>query len=87
MKGNLIHIFLQATDPSGSLVSKLGDQLFSVVLLVAVTYILWNKITKLQDKLDNYLETDRKLMMDVINRSTEVISKNTEVIEKVLNQK
>lgn len=73
------HYLLQI-EPATSLFARLGDQLFSIALLVTVTYVLWNKITKLQDKMESYLDADRKLMMDVI-------AKNTEVIEKVLNQK
>jgi hypothetical protein len=67
-------------EPAVGLFARLGDQLFSIALLVTVTYVLWNKITKLQDKMDSYLAEDRKIMMDVI-------AKNTEVLEKILGKK
>jgi hypothetical protein len=75
-----MNYFLLQIEPATSLFARLGDQLFSIALLVTVTYVLWNKITKLQDKMDSYLDADRKVMM-------EVIAKNTEVIEKLLSQK
>jgi hypothetical protein len=73
------HLLLEV-EPAVGLVARLGDQLFSIALLVTVTYVLWNKITKLQDKMDAYLAEDRKIMMDVI-------AKNTEVFEKLLGRK
>lgn len=59
--------------------SRAADQLFSLALLLIVAYILWKRLNKVEDIQRQYLETDRKEMIEAIN-------KNTEVIERVLNR-
>lgn len=76
-------ILLQAVptvDPSTNLWTRVGDQLFTIVLLVTISYLLWQRITKVQDRLDNYLNEDRKEMQEVINNNTEVMK---EVLHKL----
>lgn len=72
-------ILLQALEPQTSLVTRLTDQIFTVVLLCTISWLLWQRITKVQDRLDVYLSEDRKEM-------SEVISNNTEVMKEVVTQ-
>jgi hypothetical protein len=70
---NLLLISLLQIEPSATLWTRLGDQLFTIVLLVTIAYILWQRITKVQDKLDTYLNEDRAQMLEVIQNNTKVI--------------
>lgn len=76
-----LSVFLLA-DPSDLLTNSLGDQLFSIVLLVC--FAIWMirrqndekaERQKLQDKLEKYMEEDRKQMMSVIENNTKVMER------------
>lgn len=79
---HLLTILLQAEVASELLSNRLGDQLFSIVLLVV--FAVWMirrqndekaERQKLQDKLEKYMEEDRKQMMDVIQNNTRVMER------------
>ena len=73
----LLDILLQV-DPTSTFWTRIGDQLFTIVLLATLSYMLWQRITKVQDRMDTYLSEDRKEMGDVIKN-------NTEVMKEVIN--
>lgn len=75
-------ILMQAEAATELLSNRLGDQLFSIVLLVV--FAVWMirrqndekaERQKLQDKLEKYMEEDRKQMMDVIQNNTRVMER------------
>lgn len=63
--------------PPHSITERIGDQFFSVGLLLTISWLLWQRITKVQDRMDTYLNEDRKEM-------GKVIENNTRVMEEVL---
>lgn len=54
---------------------RVADQAFSIILLVAVTTMIWNKYSKLEHRLTRYMDEDRQRMLDVIERNTRVMEK------------
>ena len=49
---------------------KAADQLFSILVLAVVAYLVWRKLTAVEDKMTKYLGEDRKEMMEVISNNT-----------------
>jgi hypothetical protein len=78
-------LLLQAAlDPTNTFITRLGDQLFTIVLLATISWMLWKRITKVQDRMDDYLNDDRKEMSEVIRNNTTVMSDNNKVMSEVL---
>lgn len=48
------------TDPEQTVLQRIGDQAFSVVVLVGIAWILWKRQIKLEDRLTQYLDDDRR---------------------------
>lgn len=63
-----------------SLVSRLGDQLFCIVLLVGFAIYSLRRQKSIEDKLEKYMAEDREEMKDVIQNNTAVFK---EVIAKL----
>ncbi|MEZ5047477.1 MAG: hypothetical protein R2831_10850 [Chitinophagaceae bacterium] len=76
----LNNFLLQSVHPLEPLFTKLSDQMFTIVLLASISWLLWKRITKVQDRMDDYLNADRAKMADVINNNTEVMR---QVVEKL----
>ena len=77
----LLIVLLQA-DPTSTLIDKIGNQGFAVTLLITVSWLLWQRITKVQDRLDTYLSEDRKEMSEVINNNTKVMQEFLNNVKK-----
>jgi hypothetical protein len=79
----MLAILLQiAIDPASTLLTRLTDQLFTIVLLVTISWLLWKRITKVQDRMDTYLSEDRKEMSEVIKNNTSVMQGVTEILSE-----
>jgi hypothetical protein len=70
------------SEPAQTLAQRLGDQAFSVTVLIGIAWILWKRQIKLEDRLTQYLDDDREKMMDVIDNNTKVMER----LEDVLNR-
>lgn len=81
-----MHQILLQIDPSNTFITRLGDQLFTVVLLATISWALWKRITKVQDRMDTYLSEDRKQMSEVISAVKDQMKESTEVMKEVINQ-
>ncbi|UKJ09067.1 hypothetical protein [Solitalea lacus] len=75
------NILLQAAEvlPPGIL-EKLGDQLFSIIILVAVAYLFWKQQNKLSEKMEKYIEEDRAQMLEVIEKNTKAFERLDDLI-------
>lgn len=73
--------FLQQTT-SNVILERIGDQLFSVVVLICVAYLLWKRQQKMEDKMNEYLKEDRDKMMSVISKNTEAFERLEDLLEK-----
>ena len=62
--------------------SRVADQAFSIMLLVAVATVLWNQHRKLEARLTRYMEEDRQKMMDVVERNTRVMERLEDHLER-----
>lgn len=69
-------------DPEQTVFQRLGDQAFSVIVLIGIAWILWKRQIKLEDRLTQYLDDDREKMMGVIENNTKVMER----LEDVLNR-
>lgn len=75
-------LLLQIADAAQQgLISRLGDQLFSIIMLVGFAIYSLKKQTKLEEKLEKYMSEDRERMIDVIDNNTRVMER----LEKHLN--
>lgn len=84
----MLAILLQvAIDPTSTLLTRLTDQLFTIVLLVTISWLLWKRITKVQDRMDTYLSEDRKEMSEVIKNNTSVMQGVTEILSEIKYKK
>jgi hypothetical protein len=70
------------SDPEQSVLQRLGDQAFSVTVLIGIAWILWKRQIKLEDRLTQYLDDDREKMLGVIDNNTKVMER----LEDVLNR-
>lgn len=76
-------ILLQiSAEPASTLFTRLTDQLFTIVLLVTISWLLWKRITKVQDRMDQYLNDDRKEMSEVIKNNTQVMQEVVSTLKK-----
>ncbi|SFO32924.1 hypothetical protein SAMN05428949_4969 [Chitinophaga sp. YR627] len=69
-------------DPEQTVLQRIGDQAFSVVVLVGIAWILWKRQIKLEDRLTQYLDDDREKMLGVIENNTKVMER----LEDALNR-
>ena len=69
-------------DPSQPIWQQLGDQAFSVVVLIGIAWILWKRQIKLEDRLTQYLDDDREKMLNVIENNKKVIEHLEDVLER-----
>jgi hypothetical protein len=70
------------SDPGQTVLQRLGDQAFSVIVLIGIAWILWKRQIKLEDRLTQYLDDDREKMQGVIENNTKVMER----LEDVLNR-
>lgn len=77
----LLNTIIQ-TDPAQTIWQRLGDQAFTVVVLIGIAWLLWKRQIKLEDRLTQYLDDDREKMLGVIENNTKVMER----LEDVLNR-
>ena len=65
-----------------SVVSRLGDQLFSIVMLVGFAIYSLKKQNQLEEKLEKYMDEDRQRMISVIENNTKVMERLEEHLDK-----
>lgn len=70
------------SDPEQTVLQRLSDQAFSVIVLIGIAWILWKRQIKLEDRLTQYLDDDREKMQGVIENNTKVMER----LEDVLNR-
>lgn len=78
----LLTILLQATDITGTIVSRLGDELFSIMLLVSYAIYAERRNKAMQVKFDKYIEADRERMLTVIENNTRVMERLEDHLDK-----
>ncbi|WP_343690423.1 hypothetical protein [Chitinophaga sp.] len=69
-------------NPGNVLFQRLGDQAFSVIVLIGIAWILWKRQIKLEDRLAQYLNDDREKMQGVIENNTKVMERLESVLER-----
>lgn len=69
-------------NPENALYQRLGDQAFSVIVLIGIAWILWKRQIKLEDRLTQYLNDDRDKMQGVIENNTKVMERLESVLER-----
>lgn len=75
------NILLQAANVvPPSILERVGDQLFSIIILVAVAYLFWKQQNKLSEKMEKYIAEDRKQMLDVIEKNTKAFERLDDLI-------
>lgn len=57
---------------------RIADQALSLAILGIISWLLWKRQKDLEDKLTQYLNDDRKSMLDVIQNNTNVMQKLNE---------
>jgi uncharacterized membrane protein YccC len=62
--------------------SRVADQAFSIVLLVAVALLLWRQYKSLEARLNKYMEEDRQKMLDIISNNTRVMERIEDHLDK-----
>ncbi|MCW3467633.1 hypothetical protein [Chitinophaga nivalis] len=77
----MLHAIMQI-DPANSIWQRIGDQAFSIVVLIGIAWILWKRQISLEDRLTQYLDDDREKMLGVIENNTKVMER----LEDVLHQ-
>lgn len=77
----LLNVLIDAIEPTQVIWQHLGDQAFSVAVLVGIAWILWKRQIKLEDRLTHYLDNDREKMYDMIENNAKAMQR----LEDVLN--
>lgn len=57
---------------------RLLDSAISLSILAIITKVLWERLKRVEDKMDKYLEEDRKEMLEVIKDNTRAFEKLTD---------
>ena len=78
----IIMNLITAIDPAQTVWQRLGDQAFSVIVLIGIAWILWKRQIKLEDRLTQYLDDDREKMLGVIENNTKVMERLEEVLDR-----
>lgn len=74
-------LLLQVTEVlPPTIMEKLGDQLFSIIILAVMAYLFWKQQNKTQEKMEKYIEEDRKQMQDVIEKNTKAFERLDDLI-------
>lgn len=84
MQTIILSILLQVPPPT--IIERVGDQILSIGLLLTIAWILWQRITKVQDRMDNYLNEDRKEMSKVIENNTKVMNDVLDILKDAENK-
>lgn len=63
-----------------SFLNKAADQLLTIGLLFLVAYILWKRLSHVEDKLGKYLDEDRKEMLNVIKENSDAMKELKDAI-------
>lgn len=71
---NILTIIMQS-DIVTAIASRLGDQLFSIVLLVGYAFYSTRKQKQSDERMDRYMAEDRERMMKVIENNTKVMER------------
>ena len=72
-------------NPDQALWQRLGDQAFSIIVLLGIAWILWKRQIKLEDRLTQYLNVDRDKMQGVIENNVKVMERLESVLEGTHN--
>ena len=72
-------------NPDQALWQRLGDQAFSIIVLLGIAWILWKRQIKLEDRLTQYLNVDRDKMQGVIENNSKVMERLESVLEGTHN--
>jgi hypothetical protein len=75
----LLNVMTQI-EPTQVIWQHLGDQAFSVAVLVAIAWILWKRQLKLEDRLTQYLDNDREKMYDMIENNAKAMQRMEDVL-------
>lgn len=69
-------------DATGTIWERVGDQLFSILILFVVAWLLWKRQREMEDRLNKYLEQDREKMLEVISNNTKVMERLEDLLDK-----
>ncbi len=58
----------------------------SLGILALISKVLWSKLTKLEERMDNYLKEDRDKMLETISKNTDALNEHTETNKKILEK-
>lgn len=81
----LLQILLSATDAATSSFpwGRLFDTGLTLGILAVIVKVLWEKLKKLEAKLDSYIAEDRAEMLETINKNTEAMRDHTEATRRL----
>lgn len=63
---------------------KLFDQALSLGILAIISYVFWRELKSVKSELKAYMEQDRKIMIDVIERNTRCMERLEDHLDKRL---
>lgn len=78
---------MNMVDPTLSLLGSLIDKGLTLGVLAVISYNLWKRQQKQDEKLDKYINEDRAEMLEIIKNNTTVLQANTEVIKEFVAEK
>lgn len=79
----MLNLILQVTDPVPGVWSQLIDKGLTIAILAVAVYVLWKRDNATNEKINNYLNEDRKEMLDVIKNNTEAFKDLTESMKEI----
>lgn len=84
---------LLSSFPIDTVIGKLGEYSVVFMLLGVAVYVLWRKVSRLEDRITKYQDEDRDKMLTVIQNNTNALNLYTQsnerharVMEHVENQ-
>lgn len=78
----LLTILLQAAGEQIGL-QRLIDAGLSLGILAIITSVLWRKLKNMEDRMNKYLDEDRKEMIEVIENNTRAFDKLSNHLDKI----
>lgn len=62
---------------------RIVDQGLSLTILCGVAWVLWKRLKDLEERLNKYVEEDRKVMQDIIQKNTQAFENVNAHLDKV----
>lgn len=80
------NIILQVAEVPTNIWTRIADQGLLISLLALAVYVLWKRDSAMNEKMNKYLDEDRKEMLTVISNNTKAFEDLSHTMKDILHQ-